>query len=107
MDKKLQLAGMVNAWTMPIKDRIDMLSTGIRTPIGIKILGPDLEPIQQIGKNLSRRACKRPRHAQRLRRKCRRRLLPRLRVMREEIARYGLAVEDVEEQILIAVGGMM
>ena len=52
MDKKLRLTGVVNAWTMPIKNRIDMLSTGIRTPIGIKIFGPDLAKIEEIGKNI-------------------------------------------------------
>ena len=52
MDKKLRLPGVVNAWTMPIKNRIDMLSTGIRTPIGIKIFGPDLAKIEEIGKNI-------------------------------------------------------
>ena len=57
MDKKLRLPGVVNAWTMPIKNRIDMLSTGIRTPIGIKIFGPDLAKIEEIGKNIEA-ACK-------------------------------------------------
>jgi len=52
MDKKLRLTGVVNAWTMPIKNRIDMLSTGIRTPVGFKILGPDLVKIEEIGKNI-------------------------------------------------------
>ena len=52
MDKKMRLPGVANAWTMPIKNRIDMLSTGIRTPIGIKIFGPDLGKIEEIGKHL-------------------------------------------------------
>jgi len=52
MDKKLRLTGVVNAWTMPIKNRIDMLSTGIRTPIGVKIFGHDLAKIEEIGKNI-------------------------------------------------------
>src|SRR3990172_3620362 len=52
MDKALRLPGVANAWTMPIKNRIDMLSTGIRTPVGIKIFGPDLQKIEDIGKHL-------------------------------------------------------
>ena len=49
MDKKLQIPGTTNAWTMPIKNRIDMLSTGVRTPIGIKVLGSDINEIERIG----------------------------------------------------------
>src|SRR4029077_13743820 len=52
MDAVLKLPGMPNIWTMPIKNRIDMLSTGIRTPVGIKVLGPDLAEIQTIGEQL-------------------------------------------------------
>ena len=52
MDKKIRLPGVANAWTMPIKNRIDMLSTGIRTPVGIKIFGPDLKKIEEIGRQL-------------------------------------------------------
>ena len=49
MDQKMQFPGVVNAWTMPIKARIDMLSTGVRTPVGIKILGADLNEIERLG----------------------------------------------------------
>src|SRR4029450_8122114 len=52
MDARLRLPGIPNIWTMPIKNRIDMLSTGVRTPIGIKILGPDLQVIQATGERL-------------------------------------------------------
>ena len=52
MDKKIRLPGVANAWTMPIKNRIDMLSTGIRTPVGVKIFGPDLNKIEEIGRQL-------------------------------------------------------
>src|SRR5204863_4708727 len=52
MDMRLRFPGIPNIWTMPIKNRIDMLSTGVRTPIGIKILGPDLAQIQKIGEDL-------------------------------------------------------
>ncbi|MDI6756378.1 MAG: efflux RND transporter permease subunit, partial [Thermodesulfobacteriota bacterium] len=54
LDKAVKMPGVSNAWTMPIKARIDMLSTGIRTPVGIKVLGPKLEEIQRIGENLEK-----------------------------------------------------
>ena len=49
MDRALRIPGVTNAWTMPIKARIDMLSTGVRTPVGIKVFGPDLGEIERIG----------------------------------------------------------
>src|SRR5581483_3533839 len=52
MDRALRFPGVTNAWTMPIKNRIDMLTTGIRTPVGIKIFGSDLNVIEGIGKHL-------------------------------------------------------
>ena len=52
MDSAVRLPGITNAWTMPIKGRIDMLATGIRTPVGIKIFGPDLGELERIGKEV-------------------------------------------------------
>ena len=80
MDDALQLPGSTNAWTMPIKARIDMLTTGIRTPVGIKIYGADLDEIERIGTADRGGAADGRRHAQRVRRARRRRLLPRLRL---------------------------
>src|SRR5581483_5617669 len=54
MDKALRFPGVTNAWTMPIKARIDMLTTGVRTPVGIKIFGSDLNQIEEIGKRIER-----------------------------------------------------
>ncbi|WP_163277460.1 efflux RND transporter permease subunit, partial [Enterobacter hormaechei] len=54
MDKALQFPGVSNAWTMPIKARIDMLSTGIRTPIGVKVMGTDLVEIDKLAKQIER-----------------------------------------------------
>ena len=54
MDRALRIPGATNAWTMPIKARIDMLSTGIRTPIGIKVFGSDLDEIERIGAEIER-----------------------------------------------------
>jgi Cu(I)/Ag(I) efflux system membrane protein CusA/SilA len=52
MDKALQLPGIANSWTMPIKARIDMLSTGIRTPIGIKVFGKDLDGMERVARQI-------------------------------------------------------
>ncbi|MBI4501533.1 MAG: efflux RND transporter permease subunit [Gemmatimonadetes bacterium] len=54
MDRALRLTGMVNTWTMPIKNRTDMLSTGVRTTLAVKIFGPDLETMQRVGQDLER-----------------------------------------------------
>jgi Cu(I)/Ag(I) efflux system membrane protein CusA/SilA len=105
MDKKLRLTGVVNAWTMPIKNRIDMLSTGIRTPIGIKIFGPDLATIEEIGKNIEANlqmiAGTRSVYAERVMSG----YYLDFELKREEIARYGLALDEVQMVIESAIGG--
>ena len=105
MDKKLRLTGVVNAWTMPIKNRIDMLSTGIRTPIGIKIFGPDLAKIEEIGKNIEANlqmiAGTRSVYAERVMSG----YYLDFELKREEIARYGLALDEVQMVIESAIGG--
>ncbi len=106
MDEALDIPGQVNAWTMPIKARIDMLSTGIRTPVGIKIFGSDLNVISKIGEHLefvlrdvpgTRSA-----YAERTMGGLYLDLIPN----RAEIARYGLNVEDVLAMVETAIGGM-
>ena len=77
--RRCRSPGVTNAWTMPIKARIDMLSTGVRTPVGIKIFGADLEEIERIGEQLEAHPARRPGHAQRVRRARDRRLLRGLR----------------------------
>ena len=79
MDQALQIPGTTNAWTMPIKARIDMLTTGVRTPVGIKVYGADLKEIEAIGERLEGILKGRPGHPQRLRRARGGRLLRRLR----------------------------
>jgi len=105
MNTALKLPGTSNAWTMPIKARIDMLTTGVRTPVGIKIFGSDINAIERIGKEIES-------------------LLPKVRGTRnafaertgggyfldfdwkrDEMARYGLAVDDVQNIVMNAVGG--
>ncbi len=106
MDKAIQFPGLTNAWTMPIKTRIDMLSTGIKTPVGIKLMGDDLETLARLGEEIS--------------------LVLRdvegtlsvfpektvggnyfdFEIDRREAARYGLTVGDVQDIIMSAIGGM-
>ena len=106
LDSIVQMPGLTNAWTMPIKTRIDMLSTGIKTPVGVKIAGPDLEVLQEIGERVEAILREIPGtlsvYAERV---VGGRYLD-FEIDREEIARYGLTVADVQDVIQSAVGGM-
>jgi Cu(I)/Ag(I) efflux system membrane protein CusA/SilA len=105
MNEALKLPGVSNAWTMPIKARIDMLTTGVRTPVGIKIYGSDIRQIERLGTDIEG-------------------MLPSIRGTRnvfaertgggyfvdfewkrDELARYGLSIEDVQGVLMSAVGG--
>ena len=105
MDKKMRLPGVANAWTMPIKNRIDMLSTGIRTPVGIKIFGPDLGKIEEIGKHLEMVlqtiAGTRSAYAERVTSG----YYLDFELKREEIARYGLAIDEIQMLVESVIGG--
>ena len=106
LEQRVHLPGLTNAWVMPIKTRIDMLSTGIKTPVGIKVGGPDLAVIQRIGAELEK-------------------ILPRVRgttsvyservaggryiaidIDRDRAARLGLNISDVQDVVRTAIGGM-
>jgi Cu(I)/Ag(I) efflux system membrane protein CusA/SilA len=105
MNEKLSFIGMPNIWTMPIKNRIDMLSTGIRSPIGIKIFGADLKTIQAIGENLEKEI----------------KTLEGTRTVvaeriasgyfldvdfdREKLKSYGLSLKDAQDQAMASIGG--
>jgi Cu(I)/Ag(I) efflux system membrane protein CusA/SilA len=105
MNDALRIPGVSNAWTMPIRNRIDMLTTGIRTPVGIKVYGPDLADIERLGKQIER-------------------VLPQVAgtrsvfaervgggyfldfdLKRDQLARYGLSVDDAEMVVTNAIGG--
>src|SRR6266545_4161109 len=105
MDKKIRLPGVVNAWTMPIKNRIDMLSTGIRTPVGIKIFGPDLTKIEQIGRHLEMVLNSVPGTRSIFAERVAGGYYLDFDLKREEIARYGLKIEDIQMIIESAIGG--
>jgi Cu(I)/Ag(I) efflux system membrane protein CusA/SilA len=106
LDKTVRLPGVANAWTMPIKARTDMLSTGIRTPVGVKIFGPDLDKIADIGGKIEATLGgvrgTRNVYAERVTRG----YYVDFTVKRDQIARYGLHIQDVEMAIESAIGGM-
>ncbi|MBM3270205.1 MAG: efflux RND transporter permease subunit [Candidatus Sericytochromatia bacterium] len=107
LDLKMQFPGIRNAWTMPIKARLDMLSTGIRTPLGIKVLGNDLPDLQEVGNQLEATLSK----VKGTRNVFAERVLGGyyydLTVDRQAAARYGLTVGEVQDVIETAIGGMV
>jgi Cu(I)/Ag(I) efflux system membrane protein CusA/SilA len=105
MDRALRFPGIPNIWTMPIKNRIDMLSTGVRTPIGIKILGPDLREIQRIGEELEALVRDIPGTRNILAERTAGGYYVDFDLRRDALARYGLSVEDVQTIVTSAIGG--
>ena len=105
MNEALKLPGVTNAWTMPIKARIDMLTTGVRTPVGIKIYGGDIREIERIGKEIESVLP----HVQGTRSAFAERTAGGYFVdfnwKRDELARYGLSVNDAQMVVMSAVGG--
>ena len=106
MNDALNIPGVANSFTMPIKARIDMLATGIRTPVGIKILGPNLEEIEKIGMNLEHHLRDIPGTRSVYAERVATGYFLDIVINRESIARYGLAIDDVNEVIQTAIGGM-
>ncbi len=105
MDRELRFTGLVNSWTMPIKNRTDMLSTGIRTTLGIKMFGPDLQTIQSIGAEIEQLLARLEGTASiYAERSFGGRYLD-IQPNREAIGRYGLAVGDVQQVVRSVVGG--
>ena len=105
MDEALQIPGTTNAWTMPIKNRIDMLTTGVRTPIGIKISGADLKKIEGIGTHLEMILKDVPGTRSIYAERSAGGYFVDFDLNRDEIARYGLSVADVQMVIMSAIGG--
>ena len=106
MDAAIKFPGLANAWTMPIKTRIDMLSTGIKTPVGIKIGGPDLTVLQRISEDVEQAMKTMPETLSAFGERAVGGYFLDLDIRREEIARYGLTVGDVQDVIMSAIGGM-
>jgi Cu(I)/Ag(I) efflux system membrane protein CusA/SilA len=106
MDNALRIPGVSNIWTQPIRNRIDMLATGIQTPIGVKVFGEDLNKIEEIGIQIEEILREIPGvrnpYAERIGNKP----YIEIEISREEAARYGLNVGDVQHLIMTAIGGM-
>lgn len=106
MDAAIQFPGVANAWTMPIKTRIDMLSTGIKTPVGVKISGPDLQVLQRIAEEVEQAMKTLPETLSAFGDRAAGGYFLDFDIDREAIARYGLTVGDVQDVIMSAIGGM-
>ena len=106
MDSAVKMAGVTNAWTMPIRGRIDMLATGIRTPVGIKIFGPDLAELERIGKQVEQSVSMVPGTRSAFAERAVSGYYLDIAIDRAAAARYGLNVGDVQAVIATAIGGM-
>ncbi len=106
LNSLVQLPGVTNAWVMPIKTRIDMLATGIKTPVGIKIAGPELSIIENIGKQLETILKDVPGTASVYSERVAGGRYIKVDIQREKAARYGLNIADVQQVVASAIGGM-
>ncbi|CAN5216702.1 CusA/CzcA family heavy metal efflux RND transporter [soil metagenome] len=106
MNRAVQTPGVANMWSMPIKNRLDMLATGIKTPVGIKIFGPDLAVLDRIGKQIETHLAMVPGTGSVFAEKALGGRYVDIDVDREAAARYGLSTDDVQMAMMAAVGGM-
>ncbi len=105
LDDVVRFPGLSNAWTMPIKTRIDMLSTGIKTPVGIKVVGSDLETLSRLAEEISSQLRTLPETVTVFPEKTVGGYYVDFRIDRAEAARYGMNVQDVQDIVLSALGG--
>jgi Cu(I)/Ag(I) efflux system membrane protein CusA/SilA len=106
MNTAVQIPGLNNAWTMPIKTRIDMLATGIKTPVGIKVAGPDLAELERVGSEIEAVVKTVPGTASAFAERTMGGNYIQFTIDRDAIARYGLTVGDVQDVLEVALGGM-
>jgi Cu(I)/Ag(I) efflux system membrane protein CusA/SilA len=106
LDQRVRLPGLTNAWVWPIKTRIDMLATGIKTPVGVKIAGPDLAVIQQIGRDIESVLKDLPGTASAFSERVAGGRYVTVDIQRERASRYGLNIDDVQDIVRTAIGGM-
>lgn len=106
MDKAIHFPGLANTWTMPIKNRTDMLSTGIKTPVGIKVSGPDLNVLQALSLEIEQAMLTLPETLSAYGERAVGGYFLDFEINREASARYGLTVGDVQDVIQSAIGGM-
>jgi len=106
MDAKLRMAGVTNSWTMPIKGRIDMLATGIRTPVGVKIFGPDLAVLERLATEVEAAVKTVPGTRSAVGERVMSGAYLDIDIDRDAAARYGISVRTIQMVIAAAVGGM-
>ena len=106
MDQAIKLPGLANSWTMPIKTRLDMLSTGIKTPVGIKISGPDLVVLQEVAQDIEITMKKLPETLSAFGDKAVGGYYLDIDINREQASRYGLTVGAIQDVLQSAVGGV-
>ncbi len=106
LDRAVQVPGLANTWVPPIKTRIDMLATGIKTPVGIKISGPDLAVIERLGLEVERALAGVPGTASVYAERAATGRYIDVDIRRRDAARYGLNIADVQDYVSMAVGGM-
>jgi Cu(I)/Ag(I) efflux system membrane protein CusA/SilA len=105
MDARLKLPGQTNSWTLPVKGRIDMLTTGVRTPVGIKIYGDDLAQIENLGKEMEKTLMGVKGTRSVFAERTQGGFFVDINLRREALARYGLSIAEVQEVLSYAVGG--
>src|SRR5229473_142234 len=106
MDEKLQFPGLTNTWTMPVENRLDMALTGIKTPVGMKIQGPTLDGIQQLGAQVQQILSGLPQVRSVFAERVSQGFYINVEVNRPEAAKYGLTIADVQQAVSSGMGGM-
>src|SRR5882672_2230817 len=106
MDEKLQFPGLTNTWTMPVENRLDMSLTGIKTPLGMKIQGPNLEGIQQLGARIQQVLGALPEMRSIFAERVAQGFYVNIDTNRLEAAKYGLTIADVQQAVASGIGGM-
>ena len=106
MDEKLQFPGLTNTWTMPVQNRLDMALTGIKTPVGMKLQGPNLEQIQQLGAQVQQILTGLPQVRSVFAERVSQGFYINVEVNRAEAAKYGLTMADVQLAVESGIGGM-
>jgi len=107
MDAKLQFPGLSNTWTMPVENRLDMELTGIKTPVGLKIQGPNLDGVQQVGAQVQQILSTIPETRSIFAERVSQGFYLNIEVNRAEAARYGLAIADVQQAVSSGIGGAL
>ncbi len=107
MDAKLQFPGLSNTWTMPVENRLDMELTGIKTPLGLKIQGPNLDGVQQVGARVQQILSAIPEMRSIFAERVSQGFYLNIEVNRAEAARYGLTIADVQQAVTSGIGGEM